>query len=328
MDLEELVKGVDIAEYVSQYVELKENGGELWGLSPFKEEKTPSFSVRRENGSWYDFSSGLGGNLYTFVKLYHKCTSAEAVERIKEFISFDGNASVKRKHTLSATQICKQYEKTHDSRKAAKSTVLPKDRMSVYEENPDKLSVWIKEGISADSLKRFQVRYDPFSDRIVYPIRNVDGDIVNIGGRTLDPEWKEKGLRKYTYFYPWGSMNIIYGLYENYAEIKRKGEIILFEGCKSVLHADTWGVGNTGAILTSHLNPNQLAILIRMGCKVVFALDKDVDVRQDRNIKKLKQYTNVDYLRDREGLLDVKDSPVDKGKDVFEKLYRERACYR
>lgn len=54
MDLDELAKQIDIVDFISQYVELTENSGEWWGLSPLKEEKTPSFSVRRETRQWYD----------------------------------------------------------------------------------------------------------------------------------------------------------------------------------------------------------------------------------------------------------------------------------
>ena len=55
--------------------------------------------------------------------------------------------------------------------------------------------------------------------------------------------------------------------------------------------------------------------------KVTFALDKEIDIRQDKNIQKLKQYVNVDYLWDKDNLLGEKDSPVDKGKEVFKRLY-------
>ena len=170
--------------------------------------------------------------------------------------------------------------------------------------------------------------YDSFSDRLVYPIRNISGRIVNIGGRTLDPEWKEKKLRKYTYFSGWGEMDVIYGLFENMDAILSAHEVILFEGCKSVLLANTWGIHNTGALLTSHLNPQQLKILVRLGVRVVFALDKDVRVRDDHNISKLKQYVNTFYLWDREDLLDEKDAPVDKGQEVFKRLYEQRIRYR
>ena len=81
----------------------------------------------------------------------------------------------------------------------------------------------------------------------------------------------------------WGELKTIYGLAENMEDIKKKGEIILFEGCKSVLLADTYGVHNTGAILTSHLNPNQMKLLVSLGCRVVFALDKDVCIRDVHN---------------------------------------------
>ena len=61
MDLEELIDSIDIVEYISQFVELEEKNGEYWGLSPFSDEKTPSFSVRSENNTFYCFSSGIGG---------------------------------------------------------------------------------------------------------------------------------------------------------------------------------------------------------------------------------------------------------------------------
>ena len=60
---------------------------------------------------------------------------------------------------------------------------------------------------------------------------------------------------------------------------------------------------------------------------MTFALDKEVDIRQDKNIQKLKQYVNVDYLFDKDNLLGEKDAPVDKGKEVFEKLYEHRRLY-
>lgn len=327
MELQELIESIDIVDYISQFVELEEKNGEYWGLSPFSDEKTPSFSVRKENGSFYCFSSGIGGNVFTFTKFYFKCSSAEAVNMLKKYAGFDGEMKISRK--LIATNVFKKYKSNNKSNKKA-STVkkYPENCMDKYELNDDKLRVWEDEGISRASLRKFKVRYDAFSNRLVYPITDINGDIVNIGGRTLDPDWKSKKMRKYTYFSGWGSMNIIYGLYENMKSILDKKEIIVFEGCKSVLIADTWGIHNCGALLTSHLNPNQLKILAKLGVRVVFALDKDVRIRDDHNINKLKGYVNVEYLWDKRDLLDEKDSPVDKGLDVFKTLYDERLHFR
>ena len=86
MDLKDIMDSVDIVEYISQYVDLTQRGSEYWGLSPFKSEKTPSFSVRRETNSWYDFSSGLGGNIITFIKYYFNVSSRDAVNMLKKYV--------------------------------------------------------------------------------------------------------------------------------------------------------------------------------------------------------------------------------------------------
>lgn len=327
MELEDLVQSIDIVEYISQYVELEERNGEFWGLSPFKDEKTPSFSVRMDPPFFYDFSSGIGGNIIEFVKAYNQCSSGEAVKIIERYAGkeLDDGAHYNK---LSATSVMKRFKPQKSSKKDNISKPLPDNYMNRYDKGHDKLQIWRDEGISQESMDRFGVRYDPFSDRIVYPIRNIDGKIVNVGGRTIDPQWKEKGLRKYCYFFQWGSMNTIYGLFENMEYIKKRGEIILFEGCKSVLIADSWGMRNTAAILTSHLNSSQLKILARLGSRVVFALDNDVDITRDKNIEKLRRYVSVEFLKDTEHLLRPKDSPVDEGPDVFKKLYVERRKYK
>lgn len=327
MDLSDLIESVDILEYISQFIDLEQRGDEWWGLSCFREEKTPSFSVRTDPPVFFDYSSGIGGNVFTFIRYYNNCSAKEAVEILRKYAGVEGETAAPREK-LAATLACKKFRKPKQTVKQSKGTILPDNYMERYEERLDKLQAWLDEGISMESLKRFSVKYDAFSDRLVYPIRNLAGKIVNIGGRALDPEWKEKGLRKYTYFYGWGTMDTIYGIFDNLDEILKKREVILFEGCKSVLLADTWGIKNTGAVLTSHLNPHQMKILARLGCRVVFALDKEVRVREDHNIQKLKNYVEVEYLWDREDLLDDKDAPVDKGAEVFKKLYEGRLRYR
>ena len=323
VDLEELIDSIDIVEYISQFVELEEKNGEYWGLSPFSDEKTPSFSIRRENNTFYCFSSGIGGNVFTFTKFYYQCDANKAVDILKKYAGCDGAEFVPRRR-MAATIACRKYMKKQVRHKESKTKRFPDDCMSKYEKREDKLAVWEAEGISRAVLDTFQVYYDSFSNRLVYPIRDIEGNIVNIGGRILDPEWKEKGMRKYTYLSGWGEMSVIYGLFENMEEILKKKEIIIFEGCKSVLIARSWGIRNTGALLTSHLNPAQMKLLARLGVRVVFALDKEVNIKKDHNINKLKQYVNVEYVWDKDNLLEEKDAPVDKGGEVFDKVYTQR----
>ena len=71
-----------------------------------------------------------------------------------------------------------------------------------------------------------------------------------------------------------------------------------------------------------------MKILAKLGVRVVFALDKEVKIRNDHNINRLKQYVNVEYFWDKEDLLDDKDAPVDKGEEVFERLYENRIRFK
>lgn len=322
MDVQDLIQSIDIVEYISQFVDLEQRGDEWWGLSCFKNERTPSFSVRQDPPVFYDYSSGIGGNVFTFTRYYYKCSKNEAYQKLLDYVGAEADAIKTPK--LLATIICKKFARTHTINKQSIVTALPDNYMDKYDADPQALAVWEREGISREVLDRFQVRYDKFSRRLVYPIRDAQGKIVNVGGRTIDPQWKEKGLKKYNYFMSWGSLTTIYGLAENLQNIKQSGEIILFEGCKSVLLASSFGVQNTGAILTSHLNPHQMKMLARLGCRVVFALDKDVNVLNDHNIQRLARYVNVEYICDDTGLLDEKDAPVDKGAEVFRELYNKR----
>lgn len=327
MELKEFIGSIDIVDFISQYIDLEKRGDEWWGLSCFRDEKTPSFSVRRNPPFFYDYSAGFGGNVFTFAKNYFHTSAVETVEILKKYAGVEGEITGV-KDRLSSVSVLKKYAQQNNHRKESTATLLPDDYMVRYEKKPEKLQVWLDEGISQASLDKFQVRYDPFSDRLVYPIKNMDGKIVNIGGRALGEHWKEVGQPKYCYFYPWGTINTIYGVPDNMESIGKRREVILFEGCKSVLLADTWGVHNTGAILTSHLSENQVLILAKLGCDVIFALDKDVDVLQDKHIQKLKRFVKVYYLWDRNDLLEAKDAPVDKGYDVFKQLYDERLRLR
>lgn len=327
MELSDLIESVNIVEYISQFVELEEKGGEWWGLSCFKEENTPSFSVRESPPCFFDFSSGKSGNIIHFIRCYNHCSFQEAVEILQKYAGVNGDVQPTKR--FAAVEVARKYKGRKKQIKKSRVKTLPDDYMLRYEKNLEKLAVWEAEGISKASLERFQVAYDSFSDRLVYPIRNVTGEIVNVGARTLDPDWKQKKLRKYSYLFSWdGGMNTVFGIAENKEDILLKKEIIIFEGAKSVMIAYSWGIRNCGALLTSHLSQFQMKILAKLGVRVVFALDKEVVIRDDPNIAKLKRYVTTEYIWDRDNLLDEKDSPVDRGVDTFMRLYEGRLQYR
>ena len=325
MEISEIIERANIVDYISQYCTLKEQNGELWGLSPLKDENTPSFSVNEKKQIFYDFSSGTGGNIITFIQKYHKCSFIQALNILKEYIGIDKDNEINfNNNHLTSAKIAKKFKKQTDNKKKAKYSILPEDCMEKYEFDKDKLSIWTDEGITEEELTKYDVMYDSLSNRIVFPLRSMSGEIINIVGRTLDDDYKNKKTPKYIYFKPLGILDTLYGFFENQISIVEKNEIIIFEGSKSVMKADTFGVKNSVAILTSHLNPYQMLLLVKLGARVVFALDEDINILEDENINRLKKYVKVEVVKNMDGILESKMSPVDAGKENWDYLYLHR----
>ena len=260
---------------------------------------------------------------------YHKVSLGQAVRMLKDYagVKDDGSGGTSSQR-LAAVKVAKKFRYSPKPRKHNIAKALPDNVMSKYEFRKDKLKLWEEEGISWDAMKHFGVMYDAFANRIVYPVRNLDGEIISICGRTCDPDFKAKRIRKYTYYQEIGTVETLYGYSENLEQIITQEEIILFEGAKSVMMAWGWGVRNTAALLTSHLSDNLFMDLVRLSSywkvRIVFALDSDVNIMEDENIKRLCSYARVEWVQNRENLLLPKDSPTDKGEAVFKKLYAER----
>ena len=328
MEASEIVAAVDMVEYLSQYMDFEQKGRELWANSCFTTEKTPSFSLDPEKKYFYDFSAGFGGNLVDFVMAHDKVNVAQAINILKRYAHITEDQDGAPRQRLSMVSIARRYGRPTRSPPKCTAKILPDNYMERYEFRTDKLKEWHDEGISYDVMRRFDVMYDAFDDRIVYPVRNMDGKIFCVSGRTCDPDYKAKGIRKYTYTSPIGALPALYGFWENKQAILDKKEAIIFEGCKSVLKGYDFGYDNCIALLTSHLSPFQMEALIKLASfyniRFVFALDSDVDIMNDKNIMRLKSYARIEWIKNRDNMLQEKESPVDRGKEVFDKLYTMR----
>lgn len=325
MDVQEFLSQLSLLDYVRQYIHMEKRGNEWFGRCPFHEENTASFSVSEGENSqvYYCFGCGASGNLITFAQQFHHIPYRKALETLAKWGGLN-ESLVEPEKQPSARIISRRFMGNEKTDKKEFQGWLPENCMDEYEKDSSELSLWTDEGISAEAFARFSVRYDPRTRRILFPIRNNDGRIVGLSGRTTDPQWKEKGLRKYTYTSRIGSVDFLYGLSENRQEVLDMGELIVFEGAKSVMKAFSWGVRNCAALLTSHLNEAQMKVLAALGQPVVFALDKEIDISKDKNIMRLRQFVPVYTICDRANLLDEKDAPVDKGKEVFAILYEGR----
>lgn len=316
--MDDLIEKIDILSYIGQYVKLQPQGQEYVGLSPFTNEKTPSFFVSPQKKYWYCFSCGEGGTVIKFVQKYHKVNYEKAIQMLSSW----GHITIGNEEPIM--KLIRRYKKREEEVIPIRKE-LDKNIMDKYKNVT--ISSWVNEGISKDVLEKYQVRYDDNACRIVFPIWDIDGRLINIKGRAAHPRWKEFGMAKYIYYFPLGKNDLFWGYHWHLQDIINKNEIILVEGEKSVMKLETNNVNNVVALGTSHLSKEQMQILLKLRVNVVVALDKDKNPREDKNLQNLSKYNKCFVIIDNNNLLKEKDSPIDCGIDVFKKLYEQKEIF-
>lgn len=192
---------------------------------------------------------------------------------------------------------------------------------------------YINEGIEYRTQMYFQIGYDIFMKRIIWPIHNQFGDIISIKGRTVDPDYKEKGIFKFVYYIRFNKSIEWYNWHRALYYILEKREIIIFEGDKSCWFATQWGYPNCVAIGGDDISTHQVKMIQDLGLdiKIIIAMDKDKSVNDiKKQGKKFGASRLVYAMWDNYGLLseEMKESPTDKGKEAFEQLYKDATKYR
>lgn len=218
--------------------------------------------------------------------------------------------------------------------------VYDKSVLDKYVFNRTGLSPWYNEGISYEAMRKFNILYSPIDNAIVIPNYDFDGQLVGVRGRFLDEEVAQK-YGKYRPLYdgdvclrhPTGRS--LYGLYQNKAAIMKKHTVIIVEGEKSVLHYEDYYKDNICvATLGKNITSSQISLLQKCGVRrVVLAYDADYETEEQLREKReeytklaniLTRYFQVSILLDWDLKLDYKSSPLEGGKDYFEKLVAER----
>lgn len=179
-----------------------------------------------------------------------------------------------------------------------------------------------KDGIHPKTQKFFGVMFDRDSERIVYPIHNKQGDLIGVKGRYVGTNKRILDEIKYLFLYRCDKSIELYNLHRALLYILESDEVIVFESAKSCMLAWQWGYKNTVSMEGNELSPVQAMHLKQLGVNnIVFAYDKDMDMEHiKKNAKQIRSKV-CKAIYDEVDLLEGKDSPVDKGKDVWEKLY-------
>ena len=234
----------------------------------------------------------------------------------------------------------KQLEKRHEDKSIKDIKRLSAGILSSYSKYA--YGGWVNENISVRTQAKFGIRYSIPENKIIIPQVDKNGELIGIRGRSLDPyevemfgKYRPVRFRGQTLSYP-TSLNL-YGLYQNRETIVKTKQVIIFEAEKSVLQLDTImnGHGNGLALSGQSISDWQIKELMKLDInEVVVGLDKDYRNEIERNLRaevivkmfsKLLIRFNVTIIFDEvDGPLDYKDSPTDKGKEIFLKLMRTR----
>lgn len=290
----------------------------------------------KNNHIFMCYTSCGGMNIFTFLKNYYKTREYsydwyEDIFKVAENCTLNGNVEFEK---------TEKQEKKSERYKQRNLVDLPTYSPGILDVFTKTYPVeWVKDGISTAAMDKFNIKYSIPQNKIIIPHYNADGMLVGIRGRALN-EWEVELGAKYmpiqvenTWYKHKLSLNL-YGLNENKENIKENGICYIFESEKSVLQCESYSIPNCAvAVCGSALNIFQIKLLMRE-ChpkEIVLCFDKEELEGEDKYYLKLKKicekyknYCNFSFIYDREGLLDLKDSPSDKGEKVFIELLNKR----
>ncbi len=323
--LEEMANKVDLLEYASRSVDfVKHSGNTHYCLCPFHNEKTPSLAVNSDENFFFCFGCGKNGNIYKWIMWTEGLTFDQAVQKVCNITGSDTNDYVESE----SLAFYKLLDRLTNPKKIEVQTrqILDIDKDYIQKYKDEIPQEWIDEGISAEEMKKYEIRIDPMSNRIVYPVRDADFQMIAVKGRTRFQNYKTLGIMKYMNYNRLGVLNYFTGMMQAHDYIKETNEIIIVEGIKSVMKLDQWGYHNAVSAETSTLNDYQIELLVKMHIKdVVIAFDKDVPLRKIQECTRLlKKFVNCYAVIDKWGLLKDKDSPPDEGESIWRTLYERR----
>lgn len=303
----ELRQSVDIVDVVSDYVRLRKQGRNYFGLCPFHGENTPSFSVSQEKQIFHCFGCGVGGNVFSFLMEIDGLTFQDAAAKIAE----KGNVQIE---LYSSEKSLEHQIPTEQIRMIEAHELLAKfyHHLLVHtNEGAHALEYLTNRGFSQESIQKFQIGYsipswdftvhflekrgfekplmeeagllgaredqsyfDRFRNRIMFPLHDARGKVVGFSARAIDKEDKPKYLNTpETVIF--NKSSILYNYHEARSHIRKQGHAILFEGFADVISADAVNVKNGVAVMGTSLTDQHVQLLKRMTNSITICFDSD-----------------------------------------------------
>lgn len=319
---ERLVEQPESIEHILDtfgFVRIRRNHREI--RCAFEEGMNPTAVVIRlqdnENLFVKDYERNLSLDLINYLVKSKNIPFKDVMNVIKQELHLDSIYNYKRKSGLFGGL----YDKISRSNSEIEMTTYPEEILEQYGNTPNTL--WLKDGISLSTQRKWGIGYDVLSQRITMPIRTSTGEIMAIKGRLNgEPEEFEP---KYLYIVNGPMSQTLFGYSENYSSLY-ENEILVVESEKSVLKLDSWGYNNVVALGSNSLSTTQAKLLISLNPKrVTFLLDKSLSLdNTKRNADLLKTFCTMRQLEicywnwEDNITLEDKAAPCDDTKAEFE----------
>ncbi len=302
--IEDIKTRANIVEIVSEYVSLKKTGRNFVGLCPFHKEKSPSFTVNPEKQIFYCFGCGEGGNVVTFIMKTNEMTYPEAIRHLavrlgiviptrrvttSEKRSASEREKLNRINTMAAEHFSKNFAsargkvaRDYMTKRGMDETIIKEFRVGhspdewrnlkdYYERNGVPLALVEKAGLIIG--KDNGQYYDRFRGRLIFPIVDLNGNVIAFGGRVLG-EGEPKYLNSpESPVYSKGKT--LYGLYQTKDDIRKRDFAIIVEGYFDLLSLWGSGIRNVIATLGTALTKNQIELVRRFTRNIVILFDPD-----------------------------------------------------
>ena len=304
---DEVKQRLDIVDVVSRYVQLKRNGSVYKGLCPFHSERTPSFVVFPQTGTWRCFGAcGTGGDLFSFVMRKENLDFRDALEMLAAEAGIELNkqeniGDAPRAPLYDVNEIAANYFvhilQHHPGAKQAREYLAQRgidqatcelfrlgfalDSWSGLRDHLLGQSSSVEVLLEAGLIKQNEERnstYDMFRGRLIFPIRDRQGRVIGFGGRVLDDSIPKYLNTSETALFH--KSHVVYGLDLAHRAIREQDQVVIVEGYMDVIAAHQHGFANVVACMGTALTPEQLRQLQRHTDNFVLALDADAAGQQ------------------------------------------------
>jgi DNA primase len=306
--IEEIRRRNDIVEVIAEYLPLKGSGGNYKALCPFHSERTPSFTVTRQKQIFYCFGCGVGGNVSHFIMKYEHMSFPEAMAHLAKRA---GITLPKSRFSTTSSPLEAHKEQLYRMNEQAAKYF---HRLLLHSQQGEKARSYLRtRGIAPPSIERFQLGYAPagwdglvrygeehgfppqllaevglvkarddgrgfydrFRDRLMFPICNVMGRVVALGGRLLDnlPEAPKYLNSPETAIYKKGTL--LYGLQLAKQPIRAEGRVLVVEGYLDLISLFQAGIEHVVATLGTALTRSHVQLLKAYAQEAVLVFDGD-----------------------------------------------------